>query len=196
MCGLGGFSTATCCFPIRTLTAVDWSSLALRAFGLNHQTTILCPDISCADTVYSMHVKQLECGCQPMMTAGIPCQPLSKQGHQKGPEDVRSSTLPAILRAAFLLGSVGLVLECVPEAQSDPTTQRALREYADLCQCDLLQQVLHLHTIWPARRSRWFAILTPKSLGFCGFPALPIVQPAPALVHIYNNAPKDRQDKS
>lgn len=179
LCGLGGFSTATSCLSIHTVTAVDWTPLALKAFGLNHSAHALCADISCVDTVYSMHLKQLEIGRQPMLTAGVPCQ-----GHQKGP-DVRSLTLPAVLRAAVLLGSAGLVLECVPEAQSDPCTQRALREFAEVCHCDLNQKVLHLHAIWPARRSRWFATLTPKSLGFCGFPDLPTVQPAPVLGEIF-----------
>ena len=91
-------------------------------------------------TVYSMHLKQLEFGRQPMLTAGTPCQPLSKQGHQKGPDDIRSQTLPAVLRAAHLLGSAGLVLECVPEALNDPSTQCALGDFAAICGYDLFRR--------------------------------------------------------
>ena len=143
LCGLGGFSSASSWLAMRTVTAVDWSSLALDAFKLNHQVFCLCEDVSQVATVYSMHLKQLEFGRQPMLTAGTPCQPLSKQGHQKGPDDIRSQTLPAVLRAAHLLGSAGLVLECVPEALNDPSTQCALGDFAAICGYDLFVALAH-----------------------------------------------------
>ena len=46
LCGLGVFSSASSWLAMRTVTAVDWSSLALDAFKLNHQVFCLCEDVS------------------------------------------------------------------------------------------------------------------------------------------------------
>ena len=114
-----------------------------------------------------------------MLTPGIPCQPLSKQGRQLRANDVRSLT------AAFALGSVSVTLECVPEAFDDPSTQHAIHEYARLCNCDVHQKVLRLSSVWPCRRSRWFATIIPKQYGCPGFADLPVIQPKPVLGDLF-----------
>ena len=153
LCGLGGFSSSFSFLSMSVITAVDWNCLASVSYQMNHTTSFLLADIDPHDTVYKMHQAQNAAGCQPVLAAGIP---------------VRSRTLPAVLRAAYWLNTAGLLLECAPEAAHDFSTQAAIREYAQLRGCDIFQKVLHLHSCWPARRSRWIALIVPSSLGFLG----------------------------
>ena len=185
LCGLGGFTSALSFLSFRTVSAVDWTSLATSAYALNHVAPVIKGDIGCPDTVYQMHVLQNEVRVQPLISAGVPCQPLSCQGYQQKGADERSATMPAVLRAALALGAAGLVLECVPEALTDHGTQAALQEYAKLTDSVIHQRVLHLHSCWPARRSRWFATVTPRQFEFTGFPDLPVISPAPALGDLF-----------
>eukprot|EP00435_Cladocopium_sp_Y103_P015513 s1799_g3.t2 len=185
LCGLGGFSSACAEVSIKTVSAVDWTPLSAEMYRLNHKAPMIQGDINCPSTIFRMHQLQLECDSQPLITAGTPCQALSCQGYQLGHLDARSTTLPAVLRAAFFLGSVGLTLECVPQALEDPSTQKALREYAELCNCLVHQKILKLCSVWPCRRSRWFATITPKQYGFAGFLDLPVLQPMPALQELF-----------
>ena len=170
LCGLGGFSSSFSFLSMSVITAVDWNCLASVSYQMNHTTSFLLADIDHHDTVYKMHQAQNAAGCQPVLAAGIP---------------VRSRTLPAVLRAAYWLNTAGLLLECAPEAAHDFSTQAAIREYAQLRGCDIFQKVLHLHSCWPARRSRWIALIVPSSLGFSGFEDLPVLQPMPVLGELF-----------
>ena len=174
-CGLGGFSFAAEFLGMRVVSAVDISSLATQSYDLNFAPPSIRADIASFQTVVNMHEKQVCHGCNPLITAGFPCQPLSLQGLQRRHLDSRSGVLPAVLRAAICLNACGLLLECVPEAMQDLSTQSYLREYATLMGCHLFQKVLHLHHMWPSRRSRWFAVLIRKSLGSACFPDLPSI---------------------
>eukprot|EP00438_Fugacium_kawagutii_P018120 Skav206111 [mRNA] locus=scaffold3597:185169:189815:+ [translate_table: standard] len=152
---------------------------------MNHDTHVIHGDIGSHTTVHAMHLKQLESDLQPLVTAGVPCQPYSTQGHQGRHLDSRSQTCPAVLRAAHFLGSVGLLLECVPEAMTDAAMQRSVQEYAEMTGACVYQRVLHLHSCWPARRSRWLALIVPRDLAFGGFGGLPVAVPAPALKDLF-----------
>eukprot|EP00438_Fugacium_kawagutii_P020260 Skav218155 [mRNA] locus=scaffold4591:37336:49156:+ [translate_table: standard] len=180
-CGLGGFSSALEFLQCSVITAVDVNELAKRAYELNHSSQFICGDISSISVVYQMHQAQLRFGRQPMLAAGFPCQPLSRQGAQRRQHDARSKTLGGILEAGHLLGSAGLFLECVPEAMTDESTQRQLHEYAQEHRCQVFQQVLHLHSVWPSRRSRWFAVVLPLGFGEFSFPKLPELSPPPSV---------------
>lgn len=178
--GIGGFHTAFSFLGGHTISSVDFSTLACsayrRVFGLGN-----CADISCSKTVRALHAAQYSHSCQAILLAGFPCQPLSRQGSQLRSEDSRSSTLPAILRAAALLRSACVVLECVTEALTDPSTQAYIREFCDAFGYSLDQACLHLHTVWPSKRSRWFAVCVAEALNPSPFSALPELNPWPAI---------------
>ena len=124
-----------------------------------------------------------------MLLAGFPCQPLSRQGSQLRSEDSRSLTLPAILRAAALLRSSCVLLECVTEALTDPSTQAYIREFCALYGYSLDQACLHLHTVWPSKRSRWFAVCVAEALKPSPFGALPVLKPLPAIRDVIEHWP-------
>lgn len=186
--GIGGFHTAFSFLGGKTISSVDVSPLACsvyrRVFGFGH-----CADISSSHTVRSLHAAQFDFSCQAMLLAGFPCQPLSRQGSQLRSADSRSLTLPAILRAAALLRSSCVVLECVPEALTDPSTQAYLREFCDLLGYSLDQACLHLHTVWPSKRSRWFAVCVAEALNPSPFGALPDLKPQPAIRDVIEHWP-------
>ena len=183
-CGIGGFSTAMEFLGLQVVTGVDSSQLALQVFEANHKCPTFSSPIGLATTVFQMHWQQSQIGCQPLVCTGFPCQPLSNQGYQMRQDDPRSQVLGHVVEAAFLLNAVGLLLECVPEALTDGHTQRTLKHAAKIMDLEIVQGVLHLDSVWPSRRTRWFAVLLPKEFGNFGFPPLPRVSPTPAVEHL------------
>ena len=129
-CGLGGFSSALDFVGSRAISGFDLPPLAISGFSLNHSVPTFCEDIGSSSLVFKLHGLQSAQKCQPMLTAGFPCQPFSPQGQQLRSLDARSDTLRSLLRCAFWLQSSGLLLECVAEAQHDESTQKA-----KCCQC-------------------------------------------------------------
>ena len=105
------------------------------------------------------------CPGDAVLASGFACQPYSQLGDRRGSQDPRSDTLTGSLRAAYLLQSSALILECVPQAQDDVFVQSALAQFAEVTGFRLHQVVLHLHEVWTARRSRWWALLTTPQLG-------------------------------
>ncbi len=180
-CGMGGFGTAFVQIGGKIISAVDSADLAISSYRLNHDTTVVHADVGSSCAVRTMHEAQREHDCQALLCAGFPCQPLSRQGLRRGAADPRSGTLPSILVAARLLNVCALVLECVPEASHDKHVQDQSRRYASQDGFNLVQSILHLHSIWPSRRSRWFAILVRDSISMPNVPALPAVTPSPVV---------------
>lgn len=180
-CGLGGFTSALGFMGIQSLSAVDLSALALESFSLNHSVPTFLSDVGSTDLVFRLHALQHRHSCQPWITAGFPCQPPSAQGSQLREQDGRSATWQSLLKCAFWLQVSGLALECVPEALHDDFTQKAIHAFAKLMDFQIQQRVLHLHNVWPSRRSRWFAIFVPMTMDFPLFEDLPKLSPAPAV---------------
>eukprot|EP00435_Cladocopium_sp_Y103_P045090 s956_g12.t2 len=188
-CGLGGFSTAFEYLGCTVLTAVDSCGLATAAYKLNHPCPVLLGDISSTEVRYQMHQIQNEKLCRPVVAAGFPCQPISRQGMQQGSRDARSLTLKEILKTAHLLCAAGVFLECVPEALTADHIQSQLHLFAKQHDMILFQRVLHLHNFWPSRRSRWFAVMIPSSFGSVSFPMLPCLSDPPTVGKLMPYAP-------
>lgn len=179
--GLGGFSTAFSYLGGSILCAVDSCPLACDAYSRIFSAPCICSDIGSMSTIRSMHDLQHAQHCQAMMFAGFPCQPLSQQGAQLRAADPRSKTLHSVLLAAALLRVSCLLLECVPEALKDPGTQAALMDFCNHFGYNLCQTVLHLHSVWPSKRSRWFAVCSLESYGICQISGFPVLVPSPAI---------------
>ena len=102
---------------------------------------------------------------EAVLASGFACQPYSKLGDRRSSRDPRSATLTGSLRAAYLLQSSAVILECVPTALEDSFVQASLQQFAAVTGFSIQQSVLHLHEVWTARRSRWWALLTAPQLG-------------------------------
>ena len=127
------------------------------------------------------------------LAAGIACQPYSRLGDRREGQDTRAQTLPAVLRLAFLGRFVIVILECVPGAMTCKWVQDHIRGLFCLATGFIQsQEVLHLHSVWPARRTRWWCTLVhpfigkvpfssatkdePSSDGLQPFPLIPALQ--------------------
>ena len=103
------------------------------------------------------------CHAAPMasvLASGISCQPYSRLGDQHAQHDPRSATLPGTLRFGFLGRFSVLLLECVQEAKDCSWVQTTLAQFSSHTGYKISQGELHLHAVWPARRSRWWCILS------------------------------------
>ena len=96
--------------------------------------------------------------------AGVACQPYSRLGDRKHQMDSRSKTLPSTLRLGFLGSFAVIVIECVSEAHTCPWVQQILHKFSSQTGYRISQGILHLHQLWPARRTRWWCILTHPTL--------------------------------
>ena len=97
--------------------------------------------------------------------AGVSCQPYSLLGDRRGGRDPRSDALPSTLRAAWLMQSPLIVLECVAPAAEDAFVKQCLADFAAMSGFSLKECLLELRDVWPAARKRWWCVLASPRLG-------------------------------
>eukprot|EP00438_Fugacium_kawagutii_P025410 Skav235446 [mRNA] locus=scaffold2206:85243:90006:+ [translate_table: standard] len=114
-----------------------------------------------------------------MLVAGFSCQPWSQLGDNRKLNDQRASALHKALFAAYHLRSHSIMLECVPQAGEDPEVLQTIRQFCSMLNFRLAQTTLKLDTIVPARRNRWWALLTHMTLPPMALRELPVIQPSP-----------------
>ena len=169
--GLGGFSVGFSFYGLPTVAAVDHSALAVEAFEVAHGIRPISKSVMNDEVICQLLEAQQ--GKRSLITLGFPCQPHSKQGDRKGFEDQRAQVLPRCLGIAYLLQCRLLLLENVAEAGRNLMLQQMIECFASVMEMGVAQVVLNLDDAWPARRSRWFAILSPVSYGQLEIRALP-----------------------
>eukprot|EP00438_Fugacium_kawagutii_P019820 Skav227915 [mRNA] locus=scaffold146:141019:142389:+ [translate_table: standard] len=120
-------------------------------------------------------------GGSSMLLSGFSCQPWSRLGDGGKFGDIRSTALHKALRAAFFLRSHSVMLECVSEAGVDQEVIQTLRKFCSLVNFRVAHATLHLDHVMPARRTRWWALLTNKSLPPMSIRPLPRIEPTPVV---------------
>ena len=105
-----------------------------------------------------------------MLAAGVSCQPYSRLGDRMGEDDPRSASLGGVLRAAYLLQSSAVLLECVEPAATHPFVQASIDGFCQATGFHCAQVVLPLHLVWAAKRTRWWALLTSPDIGQVALP--------------------------
>ena len=157
--GTMGFSQV----GIRTVCAADWCLPFTQAFQEIHpDIPVVTGDIGDPEVLkqlYRLHPEPATLMC------GFACQPFSAGGQQRGCNDNRSSTLPKALRAAVLLRSVAVILECVQDAGSNSMVRNLVDSFARQCGYHLAEVNLRLEDVWVSKRARWWAILTAPFIG-------------------------------
>ena len=107
---------------------------------------------------------------------GFSCQPFSKLGDGQQGLDSRSATLPFGLFAAHILRKDLLIMECVTEASTSAFVQKCLEYHLKLTLSEKAETFLSLADIWPAKRRRWWTVITKAFMGkvqLNPFPVLP-----------------------
>lgn len=144
-------------------------------------SSTLCGDICQDETIACIVSMAPQAGT---LAAGVSCQPYSRLGNQEGQHDSRSRTLPATLRAGFIMRMPVILLECVDAALTNEWVQFVLQSFRKLTGYHLKQGLLKLQDCWPTRRTRWWAILTHPLLGPIDWEPLPSFQPQPVVSHL------------
>ena len=170
--GLGGFSKEAARLGLQVLCGVDCNKAWSPLFSALHKgASLVVGDLSDLHVASSLAAKG---GFYATLLSGIACQPHSKLGDKGGMSDCRAESLPKTLNLAWNLQCPVVVLECVPEIQSDAEVQQLLRQFALATGYRISQQVLNLQNGWCNRRSRWFCVLTAPLLGLCELKDFPI----------------------
>ena len=134
--GAMGFAAA----GMTVVGACDWSAPFTQAFSEVHPgVPVITGDIGDKETL-----KQLHClhGRPSVMMSGFSCQPYSRGGRQLGALDARSDTLGKTLRAAVMLRSLAVVLECVQDAGSNSMVRKELDQFRSQCGFHLAEIIL------------------------------------------------------
>ena len=119
-----------------------------------------------------------------VLSAGTSCQPFSGLGDGLQGLDPRSASFTGILMMGFYLGSLAIILECTKEALTSEWIQSQLAAFSRQTGYQLSQTILHLHETWPAKRTRWWALLVHPVLAFVKIPPMPAMRFPPAIVHL------------
>ena len=152
----------------------DW--LTDRGIG-----PVVCGNIADDNTIAAI-AKFLQQG--HTISSGVSCQPFSKLGDQRENMDSRSESFTSTLRAGYLLQSTALILECTPTAMESSWAQDQLQSFVKSTGFRMQQKILHLHKSWPARRDRWWCILSHPQLPAFVIHDLPELRFFPTIAHL------------
>ena len=146
-----------------------------NALGFQNFVTGDVMDTSTLAKLFSLHPKSA------MLAAGFSCQPWSKLGDARGMEDSRSSSLIAVLRAAYFLRAHSVLLECVIGAKKDPEVVELLQYWCRITGFSLVDGEMHLESLWPSKRGRWWGILVNPLIPGFGIKPFPVLSKAPTV---------------
>ena len=171
-CGLGAFTSVLSHVNMQPVAGVDhngiWANLYAKLHG--QHVPFVVHDVGATETMVELASHG---GFYCMLAAGVSCNAHSQLGDGRGMDDPRSSSLPKTLNLGWLLQSVVILLECVPQMMQDAQVQAMLTSFARSTGYRLTQTVLRLSDAWVSRRDRWFALLMAPALGPCELPAMP-----------------------
>ncbi len=185
--GIGGIGMGAKQLGIRTIAALDLNPLVIRALELNGVSNPILGNIELRQDRFRLHVTPSP--TRGWLACGFPCQPLSKQGDQRGANDPRSKAFHATLSTAWEQQASGLILECVPGAATADYIQQGLQCLAWSLGWTIVQRTLNLHNAWPCRRTRWWALLVPRPYAPQGLPDLPVHQEMQQVVALFPRWP-------
>ena len=149
-----------------------------------HKCQTVVGDV-CNDLTMAEVCKAVPYSCT--VAGGVPCQPYSRLGDKRAKLDPRARTLPSVLRASLLMRHAVVILECVDEAYKCDWVQTVLKTFQTLTGYFLHQQIEQLSHVWPAKRNRWWCVLTHPMLGKIEWSNLPKVNPTPLVSHVIDH---------
>ena len=184
--GMGGMGQGAKAAMFNPVTACDMRDSMLELYSLHSSATCVSGDITQISTlheVFKAHPRGTT------LAAGISCQPYSKLGDGRSGADERSLTLPAALAAGHFLRSIAIVLECVEPAGQDAYVRWHVDQFCIRTGFHKAETVLHLHDVWPCKRSRWWCVLTAPAIGPVDLKSFPKVPDLPTVRHVLPKVP-------
>ena len=174
--GFESAGTTTVCYCDHNAKFCEWLSQK------HPHVPVIAGDIFSTDTLGSI-ANQVE--LPALVSGGFACQPFSGLGDRKEGQDPRSRSLPGLLRAIFFLRSPVGIAECTKEVQCSDWAQGLLHAFSSLTGYRIHQEVLHLSSVWPTSRTRWWAIISMPHLGITHFPPMPSLSFQPTVGHLF-----------
>ena len=142
------------------------------------QSSVVPGDVASPETIAAVHAKH---PFPAMVTAGFSCQPWSRLGDGGKSDDPRAGCLGSVLEAAYWLKAHSILLECVDGAGADQHVQDLIQQFCRLTQFRPAQLNMKLDQICPARRDRWWCLLTNPTLPELHLRPLPSMSFGPTL---------------
>eukprot|EP00435_Cladocopium_sp_Y103_P013223 s3565_g3.t1 len=192
--GIGAISTSLPFCQARAECYVDYNERYVEWLDRKVSAPVILGDIGDHQTI--RQVSEVTQGCPLPMNGGIACQPFSALGDQRQEQDPRSSSLPSMLKMAYLLRAPVITIECTKEAAESHWVQSQLKSFARQTGYSVHQNILHLHNTWPAYRTRWFAVLSLPMLGITHIPDMPQMEFIPSIMHLMQIHPHLPHDES
>ena len=155
-CGIGALGVGASRVGFSVVAYNDVRAATLQALGTATDAPRVCGCISRDDVVAGLWDA---CPGACSATSGFSCQPFSLLGNRRGEDDDRSLSLPASLRAAWMLQVKILVLECVEPAATHPFVRRQLEEFKQATGFRSAEVILDLAHKWVSSRKRWWCVL-------------------------------------
>ena len=119
-----------------------------------------------------------------ILTGGFACQPFSQLGDQRQQLDPRARSFEGMVMACYLFQPAAMILECTKEAMTSTWVQSTLQHFCKLTGYSFQQQVCHLQDFWPAKRTRWWAIIVHPYVNMPPLRSFPSLAFKPSFRHL------------
>ena len=184
--GMGGIGQGAKAAMFNPIIACDMRERMLSLYSMHSSAKLVNGDITRISTLHDVYMANPK---GTTLSAGISCQPYSKLGDCRSGDDMRSLTLPAALAAGHFLRSIAIVLECVEPAGQDAYVRWHVDQFCIRTGFHKAETVLHLHDIWPCKRSRWWCVLTAPAIGPIDLKPFPKIPDLPTVKHVLPKTP-------
>ena len=193
--GIGclGSGLESCGFSL--LAGNDLSPPMCNFLEAQGRCNIVPGDIGSAAVLQSLHCVNKPPAC---LAGGFSCQPWSALGDKRKCLDPRATSLKHLLRAGYHLRVHSIMLECVTGAADDVQVRRMIDRFCVDAGFRKVDVCLHLQDIMPAKRDRWWCLLTCPAIQVPAISGLPKLPTAPVVGDLlpYNIAwPIEQQEQ-
>lgn len=158
--GFGGLAQGAIASGFEIAVASDQNPRMLELYAKASNAPLVCGDFGDNKILFDIWKKS---GGASVLSSGFSCQPFSQLGDGRSSADIRSNCLTKTLRAAYLLQTKIVILECVAPAGQDEFVRQQIEHFQHVTGFSCSQVDLQLSDVWPCRRHRtWWLLVSPE----------------------------------